>query len=127
MKRKTEAGCGYFLTQPVYTEEDVERLTYIKERIDTKIMCGIMPLVSYKNAMFVKNEMPGIHVSDEIVNRYREDMTREEAEEVAIELSVEIAAKLYDIADGFYFMTPFNRTGLIARIIEAIRQEEERR
>ena len=53
--------------------------------------------------------------------------TREEAEEVAIELSVEIAAKLYDIADGFYFMTPFNRTGLIARIIEAIRQEEERR
>ena len=127
MKRKAEAGCGYFLTQPVYTEEDVERLTYIKEHIDTKIMCGIMPLVSYKNAMFVKNEMPGIHVSDEIVNRYREDMTREEAEEVAIELSVEIAAKLYDIADGFYFMTPFNRTGLIARIIEAIRQEEERR
>ena len=38
----------------------------------------------------------------------RQDMTREEAEEVAIELSVEIAAKLYDIADGFYFMTPFN-------------------
>ena len=105
----------------------MERLTYIKEHIDTKIMCGIMPLVSYKNAMFVKNEMPGIHVSDEIVNRYREDMTREEAEEVAIELSVEIAAKLYDIADGFYFMTPFNRTGLIASIIEAIRQEEERR
>lgn len=127
MKRKAEAGCGYFLTQPVYTEEDVERLTYIKEHIDTKIMCGIMPLVSYKNATFVKNEMPGIHVSDEIVNRYREDMTREEAEEVAIELSVEIAAKLYDIADGFYFMTPFNRTGLIARIIGAIRQEEERR
>ena len=54
MKRKAEAGCGYFLTQPVYTEEDVERLTYIKEHIDTKIMCGIMPLVSYKNAMFVK-------------------------------------------------------------------------
>ena len=79
------------------------KTAYIKEHIDTKIMCGIMPLVSYKNAMFVKNEMPGIHVSDEIVNRYREDMTREEAEEVAIELSVEIAAKLYDIADGFLF------------------------
>lgn len=100
-----------FLTQPVYTEEDVERLTFIsKNTLTPKSCAAIMPLVSYKNATFVKNEMPGIHVSDEIVNRYREDMTREEAEEVAIELSVEIAAKLYDIADGFYFMTPFNRT-----------------
>ena len=41
MKRKAEAGCGYFLSQPVYTEKDVERLTYIKEHIDTKLMCGI--------------------------------------------------------------------------------------
>ena len=68
----------------------------------------------------MKNEMPGIHVSDEIVNRYREDMTREEAEEVAIELSVEIAAKLYDIADGFYFMTPFNRVSLVKSILEYV-------
>lgn len=81
-----------------------------------------MPLVSYKNAMFVKNEMPGIHVSDEIAGRYREDMTREEAENTAVEISVEIAEQLYEIADGFYFMTPFNRTGLICRIIEAIRE-----
>lgn len=123
MRLKQAAGCGFFLTQPVYTQEDVDRLRYIKERIDTKLMCGIMPLVSYRNAMFVCNEMPGIHVSDDIVSRYREDMDREEAEEVAIQVSVEIADRLYAIADGFYFMTPFNRTGLIARIIAAIRQQ----
>lgn len=125
MRLKKEAGCRFFLTQPVYTEEDVERMRYIRERIDTKLMCGIMPLVSYRNAMFVRNEMPGIHVSDEIVSRYREDMSREEAEEVAVQVSVEIAEELYDIADGFYFMTPFNRTGLIARIMEAIRERHD--
>ena len=54
-------------------------------------------------------------------------MTREEAEEAAVAISVEIAEQLKDIADGFYFMTPFNRTGLIVRIMEAIRKgmEEE--
>ncbi len=121
MKLKIEAGCSCFLTQPVYTAEDVERIRYIKEHVDTRILCGIMPLVSYKNAMFVKNEMPGIHISDDIVSRYREDMTREEAEAVARDISAEIAGQLYDVVDGFYFMTPFNRTGLICGIIEAIR------
>lgn len=127
MEQKINNGCRYFLTQPIYTMEDVERIRMIKERVDTKILCGIMPLVSYKNAMFVKNEMPGIRVSDEIVSRYRPDMTREEAEETAVAISVEIAERLKDIADGFYFMTPFNRTGLIVRIMEAIRKgmEEE--
>lgn len=125
MQSKKDAGCRCFLTQPVYTAEDVKRLAYIKERIDTKLLCGIMPLVSYKNAMFVKSEMPGIHVSDEIAGRYREDMTREEAEDTAVEISVEIAEQLYEIADGFYFMTPFNRTGLIRKIIEAIRKKHE--
>ena len=123
MKKKIEAGCSCFLTQPIYTTEDVERIRYIREHVDTKIMCGIMPLVSYKNAMFVKNEMAGIRVSDEIVARYTPEMTREEAEDVATQISVEIADRLYDFADGFYFMTPFNRTGLIRRIIETIRKE----
>lgn len=125
MELKMENGCSCFLTQPVYTDEDVERIRYIKEHLDTRILCGIMPLVSRKNAMFVKNEMPGIHISDDIVTRYREEMTREEAETAAREISVEIAEKLYDFVDGFYFMTPFNRTGLICSIIEAIREKHE--
>lgn len=121
MKLKIANNCRYFLTQPIYTDEDVERIRYIREHVDTRILCGIMPLVSYKNAMFVKNEMPGIHISDEIVMRYEPDMTREEAEQTAVAISVETAKKLADIADGFYFMTPFNRTGLIRQIMEAIR------
>lgn len=125
MQKKVDAGCTCFLTQPIYTMEDVARIRYIKEHINTKIMCGIMPLVSYKNAMFVRNEMPGIYVSDEIVSRYEPDMTREEAEAVATVISAEIAEQLYDIADGFYFMTPFNRTGLIRKIIEAIHEKHQ--
>lgn len=123
MQQKIDAGCRCFMTQPVYSKEDVERLSYIKERIDAKLFCGIMPLVSYKNAKFVANEMPGIFVPEEIVNRYREDMSREEAEAVATEIAVEIAQDLRNTADGYYMMTPFNRAGLIAGIIQQIREK----
>lgn len=120
MQQKMENGCSSFLTQPVYSKEDIERLAYIKEHSGAKLICGIMPLVSYRNARFVANEMPGIFVPEEIVNRYREDMSREEAEAVAIEISLELAEELKEIADGYYFMTPFNRASLIAGIIEQI-------
>lgn len=118
MRKKCSAGADYFLTQPIYSDDDIERIKYIKTKIDTKILCGIMPLVNFRNAMFVKNEMSGIRVPDEIITRYNEDMSREEGEQVGITISLEIITKLQDIADGYYFMVPFNRASMICKIIE---------
>lgn len=117
MQRKIDGGAKYFLTQPVYSEEDIERIACIKERIDTKILCGIMPLVSYRNANFIKNEITGINIPDEIITRYHPDMTKEEAENVGASIANEIIEKLSSFADGYYFMLPFNRTSLLDKII----------
>ena len=119
MQKKINAGLSWFMTQPIYSDEEVEKLGRMKQELNTKILCGIMPLVSYRNAMFIKNEMPGIQVPDEIVAQYRPDMSRAEAEDVAVRISLSIMEKLEEVADGFYFMTPFNRVSLITRIIHA--------
>lgn len=113
MQKKILAGASYFLTQPIYSDEDIERIKYIKSKVDTKILCGIMPLVSYRNASFIKNELAGINVPDEVIARYSENMTREEGEAVGIAISREIIEKLDGIADGIYFMVPFNRVHLV--------------
>ena len=118
MRKKCAAGADYFLTQPVYSDDDIARIKYIKTKIDTKVLCGIMPLVTFRNAMFVKNEMSGIHVPDEIIMCYNENMSREEGEQVGITIALEIIAKLQDAADGYYFMVPFNRAAMICKIIE---------
>lgn len=116
MEKKIEAGAKYFLTQPVYSDEDIKRLDIIKSKVDTKILCGIMPLVSYRNANFIKNEITGIFVPDWVVERYRPDMTKEEAEVVAADIASEIIDKLKGFADGYYFMLPFNRVSLMDKI-----------
>ncbi len=118
MKRKIDAGASYFLTQPIYSKEDADRIKSIKERVDTKILCGIMPLVSYRNACFIKNEFTGIHVPDEIVDRYRPDMTREEAELTGARIAREVMKLLEPVADGYYFMLPFNRVSLMDKILD---------
>lgn len=119
MQKKIDAGASWFMTQPIYSDEEIEKLARMKRELNTKILCGIMPLVSYRNAMFIKNEMPGIQVPDEIVAQYRPDMSRADAEAVAVRISLSVMEKLENVADGFYFMTPFNRVSLICRIIDA--------
>jgi homocysteine S-methyltransferase len=116
MEKKIEVGAKYFLTQPVFTDEDVERIRHIKSKVNTKILCGIMPLVSYRNANFIKNEITGIHVPDDIVNRYHPDMSKEEAEWVGANIASEIIEKLSPYADGYYFMLPFNRVSFMEKI-----------
>ena len=81
-----------------------------------KILCGIMPFTSYRNANFVKNELAGIRVPDEIVERYHPDMGREEAEILGAEIASEIIDKLHTFADGYYFMLPFNRVSFMDKI-----------
>ena len=76
-----------------------------------------MPLVSYKNAIFIKNEITGIHVPDEVISQYKPEMTREEGEAVGICVIREVIRKLEPIGDGYYFMLPFNRVHLVKKCL----------
>ncbi len=119
MKKKTEAGAAFFFTQPLFCKEDVEKVKRLKEEVpETKVLCGIMPLVSRKNALFMKNEMTGIHIPDEVIERYGESMTREQGEETGIAIAKEIIGLVSGFADGFYFSLPFNRVNVLETILK---------
>ena len=77
-----------------------------------------MPLVSYRNALFMKNEIPGISVPDGIIDRYDRDMSREEAQRVGVEIAVEIAEKLPRYHRRILFHGALNRAAMIAQILE---------
>lgn len=118
MKKKMQAGASFFLTQPLFAAEDIERMYRIRKEIPkARILCGIMPLVSHKNALFIQNEMTGIHVTDEITARYEKALTREEGEKIGIALAREIMEQTKELADGYYFSIPFNRVQMLPRIL----------
>lgn len=118
VKKKMAAGAAFFLTQPVSTRESAERVRRIKEETGARILCGIMPFVSLKNATFMKNEMAGIDVTEEVLSRYRADMTREEGEQAGVELAKEVIAMTEDFVDGYYFSFPFNRVTMLEKILK---------
>lgn len=118
VKKKMEAGAEFFLTQPVFTKEEAERVRYIKNETGARILLGIMPLISRRNAMFMKNEIAGITVTDELIERYPENATKEEGEAVGIEIAREIVKYSNDFADGYYFSFPFNRVYMLEKIMD---------
>lgn len=117
MKKKMEAGASFFLTQPLFTKADGNRLREMSRQVPARILCGIMPLVSRKNALFMKNEMAGISVTEETIERYREDMTREEGEAVGISIAREVMEYTKEFVAGYYFSIPFNRVYLLDQIL----------
>ena len=108
-----------FLTQPVLSKEAKENLIRAHEELSGKILGGIIPVVSERNARFMESEVNGIHVSEEIIARYA-GKDREEAEKLACEISCRIAEEIAPYVDGYYLMTPFQRTKLMRRIISGI-------
>lgn len=120
VRKKMEAGASFFLTQPIFTEEAAGRVRDIKRRTGACILCGIMPFISRRNALFMKNEIAGVEVPDEIIDRYPENAAREEGEEIGIAIAAEIIAKTQDFADGYYFSFPFLRVHMLKQILQKL-------
>ena len=123
-KEKLENGMSGFLTQPVLSAQAVENLKKTRETLgaDAKILAGIMPVVSQRNAIFMENEINGIHVEDWIIEKFA-GLDRAQGEELGLAISLEMAKAALPYADGFYLMTPFNRVALMERLIGRLKQE----
>ena len=121
---KLENGMSGFLTQPVLSAQAVENLKKTRETLGerAKILAGILPVVSQRNAIFMENEVNGIHVDEAIIQKF-EGLDRTAGEELGLEVSVQAAKAAAPYADGFYLMTPFNRVALMERLIARLRTE----
>ena len=121
---KLENGMSGFLTQPVLSEQAVENLRRTRETLGerAKILAGIMPVVSQRNAIFMENEVNGIHVAEDIMEAFA-SLDREQGEALGLEISLKMAREALPYADGFYLMTPFNRVALMERLIARLKTE----
>lgn len=119
--KKEDAGMTCFLTQPVYDERAAENLRLAKRELASDLWAGIMPVVSYKNACFINNELAGIEIPREICERFR-GADREQSAEIAVETALGAAGLVKDIADGYYVITPLKRADVVCRIIKELKK-----
>lgn len=114
---KVKVGMCGFLTQPIFTEKAIANLEKAKSSLGVPVYGGVMPLVSERNAVFMNENVPGIHIPKSIIEKYQ-GKSKEECTELAVALSRETARAIRGFTDGLYVVTPFLRTDIVKRILE---------
>ncbi|MEW6211148.1 MAG: bifunctional homocysteine S-methyltransferase/methylenetetrahydrofolate reductase [Acidobacteriota bacterium] len=106
---KVEAGAEYAITQPTF---DVAQLKNFLKRIEhcrIPVIAGIWPLVSYRNAEFLANEVPGVVVPDSILERMAKVTDKDAAREEGLAIARETLEEVRDLVQGVQVSAPFGR------------------
>ncbi|AID43900.1 MULTISPECIES: bifunctional homocysteine S-methyltransferase/methylenetetrahydrofolate reductase [Staphylococcus] len=110
LEKKLESGMHYFITQPVYSKEKIKEVYEATKHLDVPFFIGIMPVTSYNNALFLHNEVPGIKLSETILEQFeavKDDKAKTKA--LSLKLSKELIDTVHEYFNGLYLITPFQK------------------
>jgi homocysteine S-methyltransferase len=114
-----EAGAEYAVTQPVFDLAQLDRFLQRVESFRIPIVAGIWPLVSLRNAEFLANEVPGISVPDEVLERMRRASAagKEAALAEGVGIAREMAAAVAGRVQGMQVSAPLGRVGVALDVL----------
>ena len=108
---KVDAGAEFAVTQPVFDVRQLESFLKRVEAYRIPIVAGIWPLMSLRNAEFLANEVPGVVVPPEVLERMRK--AQDKGKEAALAEGVKIAREMFQqvrgTVQGVQVSAPFGR------------------
>jgi len=117
---KVDAGAEFAVTQPVFDPPQLERFLKRVEQYRIPIVAGIWPLVSLRNAEFLANEVPGVTVPEEVLQRMRK--AGEKGKEAALQEGVAIAREMFvqvrQLVQGVQVSAPFGRVEVALEVFK---------
>jgi len=117
-REKAEAGAEYVITQPVFDPEALLRFLDRIPDVTIPVVAGIWPLASYRNASFMRNEVPGVTVPDAIMERMAAHEDRDDQRKEGIAIARESVDKLRDRLAGIQVSAPFGNIETAMAVIE---------
>jgi methionine synthase I (cobalamin-dependent)/5,10-methylenetetrahydrofolate reductase len=118
--KKVEAGAEYAITQPVFDTQSFFKFLEATESFGVPIIAGIWPFTSYKNAEFMANEVPGVFVPDEILEKMYAAKNRQQAMQTGIEIARRLIEKIDKHIAGFALSAPFGNVKIPLAVLGKI-------
>lgn len=115
-RRKVDAGAHYAFTQPLFRLEPLERCLEAIHNCRIPVFLGLLPLMSFRHAWFLHNEVPGIVIPEDDLERMRQ--ARDQGAEVGVEICRTLLEQARSMVNGVYLMPSFGRYETCLRVIE---------
>lgn len=125
---KVEAGAEYAITQPVFDTEQLKRFLDMISHVRIPIVAGIWPLISYRNAEFMHNEVPGVNVTADILERMRiaSEKSKEHARDEGIAIARDSLLEVKDVIQGVQVSAPFGNVKYALQVFDALDEFKNR-
>jgi methionine synthase I (cobalamin-dependent)/5,10-methylenetetrahydrofolate reductase len=119
---KVKAGAEYAITQPVFDVRQLEHFLNRIEPMNLPVVAGIWPLLSYRNAQFMNNEVPGVSVPDDVMERMRiaSDKSKEHALREGVTIARETLERVRERVAGVQVSAPLGRVDLALQVFEGL-------
>jgi methionine synthase I (cobalamin-dependent)/5,10-methylenetetrahydrofolate reductase len=119
---KVKAGAEYAITQPVFDVRQLEHFLNRIEPMDLPIVAGIWPLLSYRNAQFMNNEVPGVSVPDDVLERMRlaSEKSKEHALHEGVAIARETLERVRERVAGVQVSAPLGRVDLALQVFDGL-------
>jgi methionine synthase / methylenetetrahydrofolate reductase(NADPH) len=122
LERKKAAGAELVMTQPIFQIDLLEEVLRRIAHLELPILVGVLPLVSYKNAEFLHNEVPGMQIPAEIRERMRKTPGGEAARKEGVKIAREMLFAVRDRVQGAYLMPPLGRYELALEVLDGLKR-----
>ncbi len=121
---KVEAGAQYAITQPVFDTEQLLEFIRSIEHVRIPIIAGIWPLVSFRNAEFLHNEVPGVRVTSAIMERMRaaSAISKEAGRDEGLKIARESLLEVRDQIHGVQVSAPFGNVKYALEVFEVLEE-----
>ena len=118
IRAKIEAGTDFFQTQPIYDAS--KAISFMEEvsPLNIPVIMGIMPLKGLKMAEYMRENVAGIDIPDEVMERLRQD------KKAGIKIACELIQQIHPYVSGVHIMALGNVEGT-NEIIEFVRSLKE--
>jgi len=111
-KNKVQAGAEFAITQPVFDEKSFFKFLELTSDCKIPIIAGIWPFTNYKNAEFMANEVPGVVVPAEILERMSKTKDQQDGRKAGVQIAMELMDKISDNVAGFAISAPFGNVNM---------------
>lgn len=116
---KVDAGAEFIVTQPIFDVKGFKEFLKMIEHYKLPVIAGIWPLTSLRNAEFMKNEVPGVVVPDEIIERMRSVAdSKEKSLKEGIKIARETIEEIGGLIQGVQISAPFGRIDAVMKTLE---------
>ena len=122
LERKKAAGAEIVMTQPIFQTDLLEETLQRIAHLELPILVGVLPLVSYQNAEFLHNEVPGMQIPEETRERMRKTPGGEAARKEGVRIAREMLFAVRDRVQGAYLMPPLGRYELALEVLDGLKR-----